>query len=102
MRAALSADMLATDLADYLVRKGVDFRSTHHISGACVALAEKKECSMHELSLDDFKNVDQRFERDVLDCFDFERSVEMRSAKGGTAKKSVLEQCSVLTAMLTE
>jgi argininosuccinate lyase len=42
-RSALSSDMLATDLADYLVRKGVPFRETHHIAGAAVKMAEDKK-----------------------------------------------------------
>lgn len=47
MRAALTTDMLATDLADYLVRKGVPFRETHHISGRAVAMTESKVCSIN-------------------------------------------------------
>ncbi len=100
MLRALSPDMLATDLADYLVRRGVDFRSTHHISGACVALAEQRGVHMNELSVEDFRGIDARFGDDVLACFNIETSVEMRCAKGGTAKAQVLEQCQVLRGML--
>ena len=63
MRAALDPFMLATDLADYLVRKGVPFRETHHISGRCVALSEQTGIPMNELSYEQFKGVDERFGR---------------------------------------
>ena len=101
MRAALTPDMLATDLADYLVRKGVPFRETHHISGRVVALAEREETPMDELSFEQLRGVDERFERDVHDCFNYEQSVEMRSAKGGTSRESVLEQIHVLKSSLS-
>jgi argininosuccinate lyase len=99
MKAALTPDMLATDLADYLVRKGVPFRETHHISGEVVRLAETKEVPMDELSYEDLKGVDKRFDKDVMECFSYEKSVEARTAKGGTSKVCVLEQIEVLQAM---
>lgn len=92
MRAALTPDMLATDLADYLVRKGVPFRETHHISGRVVALAEKEGVPMDQLSLQQLQGVDKRFGDDVMSAFDFESSVEKRTVLGGTSRKSVLEQ----------
>ena len=92
MRAAITPDMLATDLADYLVRKGVPFRETHHISGRVVALAEKESKPMDQLSLEQLQSVDKRFEGDVMKAFNPETSVETRTVKGGTSKKSVEEQ----------
>ncbi|KAF8470193.1 L-Aspartase-like protein [Kalaharituber pfeilii] len=92
MRAALTADMLATDLADYLVRKGVPFRQTHHISGSAVRLAEQKGCQISELSVQELKGLCDKFEDDVVGVFDFETSVERRAAKGGTARSCVVEQ----------
>lgn len=100
MRAALDPFMLATDLADYLVRKGVPFRETHHISGRCVAKSEELGVPMNELSLKQLQAIDGRFMEDVLDTFNYETSVEMRSAKGGTSRARVLEQVKVLKAML--
>ncbi|KAK9470682.1 L-Aspartase-like protein [Dipodascopsis tothii] len=94
MYAALTPDMLATDLADYLVRKGVPFRETHHISGAAVKLAEVKGLSgIDKLSLAELQSVDARFGEDVMaEVFDFEKSVERRTAIGGTAKVAVIDQ----------
>jgi argininosuccinate lyase len=98
MLAALTPDMLATDIAEYLVRKGVPFRETHHISGRVVALAEKEKVPMDKLSFQQLQGVDARFTKDVLEVFDYERSVEMKDAKGSTSKRSVLEQIEVLKA----
>ncbi|MCJ1319905.1 argininosuccinate lyase [Xylographa vitiligo] len=92
MAAALTPDMLATDLAEYLVRKGVPFRETHHISGRVVALAEREAVPMDRLSLAQLQRVDGRFAADVLGVFDYERSVEMKDAAGGTSRRAVEEQ----------
>lgn len=100
MQAALTADMLATDLADYLVRKGVPFRETHHVSGSAVKLAEDRGCQISELLVEDFKSLHPQFEDDVLTVFNFEMSVERRAAIGGTARKSVLQQVEEVAKML--
>lgn len=101
MYAALSMDMLATDLADYLVRKGVPFRETHHISGEVVAYSEKHNLGgIDKLSLSEFKLIDPRFDEDVMQVFDFHNSVERRSAIGGTAKRAVMGQLEALEKML--
>ena len=52
------------------------------------------------MKVSDFKTIDARFEEDVLACFDYEKSVEMRSTAGGTSNKCVLEQIAVLKKML--
>ncbi|KAF2456911.1 argininosuccinate lyase [Lineolata rhizophorae] len=100
MLAALTPDMLATDLAEYLVRKGVPFRETHHIAGRVVALAENEDIPMDKLSLGQLKAVDERFGDDVLSVFDYERSVEMKNAVGGTSKHAVLEQIKILNGVI--
>lgn len=89
---ALSPEMLATDLADYLVRKGVPFRETHHISGACVRLSEEKEIPIDTLTLEQLQAIDPRFEADVKDVWDYEVSVERKCSIGGTGKASVMKQ----------
>lgn len=96
MKAALTADMLATDVADYLVKKGVPFRQTHHIAGALVRAAEDQNVSIAEFKLPQLQVISSLFEEDVKDVFDFERSVEKRTSTGGTCKASVLEQIAVL------
>ncbi|KAI9734731.1 MAG: hypothetical protein M1818_006718 [Claussenomyces sp. TS43310] len=83
MMAALEEFMLATDIAGYLVRKGVPFRTTHHISGECVALAEKLKAPMEKLTYEQLRGTDSRFEEDVNLVFNHAKSVEQMSAKGG-------------------
>ncbi|AMD22142.1 HGL198Wp [Eremothecium sinecaudum] len=101
MHKALTVEMLATDLADYLVLKGVPFRETHHISGTCVAFAEKNGLSgIDKITLKQFQNIDPRFEEDVFEVFDFEKSVEKRSSLGGTAKSAIIKQLDALTMQL--
>ncbi|KAG7662933.1 ARG4 [[Candida] subhashii] len=102
MENALTMDMLATDLADYLVRRGVPFRETHHISGECVRMAEELNLSgIDQLSLEQFKNIDSRFGDDVKEeVFNFELCVERRNAIGGTAKVAVLNQLKNLKSSL--
>lgn len=100
MKAALTDDMLATDIADYLVRKGVPFRQTHHIAGAIVRKAEEAGVSMSALPLKAFQEVSPLFEDDVAQVFDFEMSVERRSTFGGTSSSSVLAQIAAIEAFV--
>lgn len=100
MLASMSIDMLATDLAEYLVRKGVPFRETHHISGEAVRLAEERKCTMADLSLADFKSLHPSFEEDVTKVWNFEQSIENRCTPGGTSRATVLAQIESLKAFL--
>ncbi|KAH9005192.1 argininosuccinate lyase [Lactarius hatsudake] len=101
MRQALTMDVLATDLADYLVRKGVPFRETHHISGRAVALAESRKCQLNELTVADYKNLHAEFGDDVHEVFDFEASVERRQAIGGPSRVMISRQVAVLRERLS-
>ena len=74
----LSTEMLATDLAEYLVRKGVPFRETHHVAGAAVRMAEMQGMPLSELTLEDLQRLHKAFEADVASVWDFEHSVEQR------------------------
>lgn len=100
MQQALTMDVLATDLADYLVRKGVPFRETHHVSGRAVALAEARKCQLNGLSVQDYKGLHEKFGDDVVEVFDFEASVERRSSIGGPSRKTLDRQIAVLRAAL--
>lgn len=96
MKSGLSADMLATDLAEYLVRKGVPFRETHHLSGAAVKMAEDKDCQLSDLTAEDLRTIHPLFEEDVVEVWDFDASAEKRDTEGGTSRRSVLEQAQKL------
>jgi argininosuccinate lyase len=100
MKAALAPEMLATEFADYLVRKGVPFREGHHISGRVVALAEDQGVPMDQLSLEQLKGIDGRLGDDVNECLDYERAVELKNATGGTSKSAVREQIEMLNKQL--
>jgi argininosuccinate lyase len=102
MEAALDEAMLATDLADYLVRKGVPFRRSHHVVGQAVRRAEKLGVVLNELSLAEYRAIHPAFTEDIYDVFDFERSVEARDTKGGTARSAVEEQIERAKRVLAE
>ncbi|RPJ01210.1 MAG: argininosuccinate lyase, partial [Chloroflexi bacterium] len=84
MRAALIESMLATDVADYLVLKGIPFRQGHEIAGRVVRLAESKGAALSALTLDDYHTLSPVFEADVLVIFDFDAAVARRNLPGGT------------------
>lgn len=90
--AALDDGMLATDVADYLVGKGVPFRRSHHLVGEVVKRAEERNCSLKELPLSEYQRIDPIFSEDVYKVFDFARSVAAHSGRGGTAPSAVRMQ----------
>lgn len=101
MRKALSIDLLATDLAYYLVRKGVPFRKAHTLSGQCVGLAEKLNCSLDQLTLNQLKEISESFDTDVDKVYNFEQSVEQYKSLGGTSKTAVQQQINHFTSKYT-
>jgi len=92
IEAALDPQLLSTDLADYLVRAGVPFRKAHEVVATVVRVAEDQGVPVDKLPLSAFQEANAAFGSDVLEVFEWERSVEARQAPGGTARKAVLEQ----------
>ena len=92
MRAALDEDMLATDLADYLVARGMPFRQAHHVAGQAVALAAKEGKRLSQLTVAQYRGLSDLFAEDVAQVFDFAASVARRRAPGGTAPEAVRQQ----------
>ncbi len=91
-RAAATADFaLATDVADYLAKRGVPFREAHEAVGRLVARCEQEGRTLDELSLDEYRAAHPAFEEDVL-AIDLDAALAARSATGGTAPKAVAEQ----------
>ena len=83
----------ATDLADWLVREAdVPFRESHRITGQVVALAEKKECGLEDLTLDDLTAIDGRITKAVFEVLGVDASVRSRNSYGGTAPDNVRAQ----------
>ena len=92
LAAASDPALLATDLADYLVRKGLPFRAAHHAVGALVALAEQRGKLLNQLALDEFRSVEKRFEPDVLGVFDLKRALARREMTGAPGPREVRKQ----------
>ncbi len=91
-KAAQGGFINATDLADYLTKKGVAFRDAYKISGRIVAECIKKNCVLEDLSLEEFKSFSDVFESDVFECIDLSVCVNKRSSLGGTCVESVKKQ----------
>ncbi|MCD6518399.1 MAG: argininosuccinate lyase [Anaerolineae bacterium] len=92
MQNALDEAMLATDLADYLVRKGIPFREAHHLVGQVVLLSEQKGLPLSKLPLEELQRISPAFGPDLYDTLHFEASVEARNVIGGTALSAVKKQ----------
>jgi argininosuccinate lyase len=84
--------LLATDLADYLVKKGMPFRQAHHVVGAVVALTEKTGKPLNRLSFADLQSVDKAFGRDALGVFNLQRAMAKRNLTGAPGTKEVAKQ----------
>ncbi len=92
MAAVLDDAMLATDLANYLVRKGVPFRLSHHLVGQAVKRAEEWGVPLRELDLAEYQAIHPAFAGDLYTVFDFRRSVQTHDVQGGTAQAAVRAQ----------
>ena len=79
----------ATELADYLVSKGVPFRDAHHITGELVVLAQQQGLALEQLSLSDYQQVCALVEDDVYATLDLQYGLQKRSALGGTSPSAV-------------
>jgi argininosuccinate lyase len=98
--AAKDPVLLATDLADYLVRKGIPFRQAHHVVGATVALAEKLGKPLNALTIAQLQSVDRHFGRDVAEVFDLRKAMAKRQLTGAPGTKEVKAQLAKWKAQL--
>jgi argininosuccinate lyase len=92
MQSSIDASMMATDLADYLVEKGIPFREAHEIAGKAVQYAIEQGKSLDALSQAEFQAISPKFSQEMQGVFDAANSVSRRSSLGGTAPKTVEEQ----------
>ena len=90
--AAPTGFSLATEIADYLVRKNVPFATAHESAGKCVALCEKGSRQLHELSDDEFKTIHPSLDGGVRDVLNVAGALSSRTTAGGTAPALVAEQ----------
>jgi argininosuccinate lyase len=102
LRAELVPEMLATDLAEFLVRKGVPFRETHHVSGAAVKLSEDCGVPLNALTLAQLQSLHPLFDDEAMAVLqNYEASVELKDSVGGTSKRQVLAQVDILRAYMS-
>ena len=92
LSAAQKGFINATDLADYMVKKGLPFRSAYKVSGQIVAYCIEKGKILETLTLEEYKGFDNIFQEDVFEEISLKTCVEKRISKGGTSPESVQEQ----------
>ena len=92
LRAAQKGFINATDLADYLTKKGEPFRSAYKTTGQIVAYCIANNKVLEEMTLAEYKEFDAQFEQDVFEAIDLKRCVESRISAGGTNEASADEQ----------
>jgi argininosuccinate lyase len=92
MAKQLEPNLLATDLADYLVKHGVPFRQAHHLVGEVVQLAENKGVALTALTLADLQSVSKEFGEEATAVFNITRSLSSRTITGGTAPEALQAQ----------
>jgi argininosuccinate lyase len=92
MERALSSDLLATDLADFLVERGVPFREAHRVVGEILVHASEEGKDPAELDVAAYRRFSEVFDDEVLEVWSHRSSVERRDSRGGVASKALEEQ----------
>ncbi len=93
---------LATDVADWLVRRRVPFAQAHEVSGAAVRYCEQRDIELSDLTAADLPSIDPRLAPDVLDVLSVEGSINARDGRGGTARIRVAEQLNEVAAVVAD
>jgi argininosuccinate lyase len=99
-RAVARGHLLATELADYLVDKGLPFRQAHDIVGALVRAAEERGVELDQLAQDDLRAESPLFGPDVREWLSLERAVDRRDVPGGPARARVAAEIARVRAEL--
>ena len=84
--------LAATDVADYLAKKGLPFRRAHEIVGHLVLLCDERGCGLEDLTLEDFKAESDLFEADITGALDLESIADARVTEGGTGRSAIIAQ----------
>jgi argininosuccinate lyase len=100
--AASNSALLATEAADYLVRRGIPFRQAHDIVGKLLRQAERENKKWTQVSLSELKKLSPAFEDDFFDGLNVESALAAKSVPGGTARESVRAACEELAKKLTK
>ncbi len=92
----------ATDIADYLVRKGMPFRTAHGVSAGLVRIAIEKNCRLEELSFAEYEAASNLFEKDIFELITPAKCVEIRKTIGGPSPSEVQKQIDKLSAFIKD
>lgn len=92
----------ATDVADYLVGRGLAFREAHEVVGRLVLACEKRGCSLGELSLEDFQNASPLFDADINEALDLRSIIDARKTYGSTSTNSVQTQIAAASSQIQQ
>ena len=90
----------ATDIADYLVRKGMPFRTAHGVSARLVRTAIEKNCRLEDLDFTEYQNASNLFKKDIYEFITPQKCVEIRKTTGGPSPQSVEKQIDQLSAFI--
>lgn len=101
LKQAKLGHLAATDVADYLTKKGLPFRRAHEVVGHLVLLCEQRGCNLDDLSFDDFKAASPLFEEDIVKALNLSSIVAARTTEGGTGQAVVAQQMEKAKAALT-
>ena len=91
-KAAAKGFINATDLADYLVKKGMAFRTAYKISGTLVAVCIDKNTTLEELPLEEYKKLSDLFDNDLYDAIDLRNATFKRTSEGASSIESTTKQ----------
>lgn len=101
-QAASNGFSTATDMADYLVRKGLPFREAHRVVGQTVRYCVENDKTFDDLTLEEFKVQSSLFEEDIFNDISLEHSVDARKSYGGTSPEAVKVQMQHAERLLNE
>ncbi len=100
MKQALDDLLLATDLADYLTRKGLPFRKAHYVVGQIVKKSIDSKTTLQKLDLASYRNYSELFDQDLYECLNIEVSLQARNIVGGTGPAAVRKQLEMVNEFL--
>ena len=101
-KAALKGYINATDLADYLVRKGLPFRAAYKVSGTLVAECVKRGIALNDLTLDELRKESPLFDDDVYEAISLETCLNKRTSEGAPSEEAVSKQLCIIKEFLDE
>ena len=101
-KAALKGYINATDLADYLAKKGLPFRAAYKVSGTLVAECVKRGIALNDLTLDELRKESGLFEEDVYEAISLETCLNKRTSEGAPSEEAVAKQLCIIKEFLDE